>query len=273
MQAALPPELTASPMAYAAAQRRTHAHQRVPRERFAPLWLRASLIVATVVTLALLYPKPFIESSLRQQSRPSTTTLAYLRLMVLAQPAAREPRVLLAQQALAAGDLQLSQEALAPWRRQSITALPQDLALLRLRLSAFELGMTPPASGRHASLAALYIRDAQLLAPHIEPSGLLPIARLIASLGEYQSATRLYRIIITKSADPRLRHEAFESGIRALLAAGQPAEALAFAQGELALQRPSDELWREMTRLALMADAPQLAARYARRLTGLKAPP
>jgi hypothetical protein len=272
MPAAVPPELSASPMGDSAAQRRARAHPPAVRERFAPLWLRASLIVATLVTMALLYPKPYIEESLRHGSQPSSTTLAYLRLMMLAQPAALEPRVLLAEQALAAGDLRLSQEALAPWRGRQITALPPDLALLRLRLLESELAATQRTTTRHAQLAAAYLRDAQLLAPRIDPSRLLSVSRFIAALGEYRSATRLYRLLIAETPDPQLRRAAFESGIQALLAAGQPAEALAFAQDELALMVPSAGLWREMTRLALMADAPQLAARYARRLTGLQAP-
>jgi hypothetical protein len=272
MQPAIPPELTRPPMAYTATERRAGAHQHPPRERFAPPWLRASLVVATIVTLALLYPKPYIESSLRQESQPSATTLAYLRLVVSAQPAALEPRVLLAEQALAAGDLHLSQEALAPWHGWAITALPPQVALLELRLLAAELGAARALPERHAQLAATYIRDVQLLAPRMEPSALLPLTRFIAMLGEYQAAARLYGGIIAQTADPALRREAFESGIQALLSAGRPVEALAFAQSELAFIAPSAKLWREMTRLALMADAPQLAARYARRLTGLKAP-
>ena len=272
MQPVIPPELTAPPMAYTAAQRRARAHQHPPRERFAPPWLRASLVLATIVTLALLYPRPYIESTLREESQPSATTLAYLRLMVLAQPEALEPRLLLAEQALAARDLYLSREALAPWRGRAITALPPRVALLELRLLASELEAARALAERHAELAATYIRDVQLLAPRMEPATLLPLTRFIATLGEYQAAAHLYAGIIAQTADPALRREAFESGIRALLAAGRPAQALAFAQSELAFMAPSAELWREMTRLALMADAPELAARYARRLTGLKAP-
>jgi hypothetical protein len=272
MQPAIPSELTGPPMADGAAERRARAQRQPPRERFAPPWLRASLVLATLVTLALLYPKPYIESSLRQESQPSATTLAYLRLMVLAQPAALEPRLLLAEQALAAGDLNLSREALAPWRGRAITAPPPQVAVLRLRLLAAELEAARPFPERHAQLTDAYLRDVQLLAPRMEPPALLPLARFVATLGEYQAAAQLYRDIIAQAADPALRREAFDGGIQALLAAGRPVEALAFAQSELTFIAPSAGLWREMTRLALMADAPQLAARYARRLTGLKAP-
>jgi polysaccharide biosynthesis protein PelB len=247
-------------------------HPEPPRERFAPPWLQASLILATVVTMALLYPKSYIESSLRQQSQPSATTLAYLRLMVSAQPSAVDARVLLAQQALSAGELALARDALAPWLHPAISALPPQIALLRLRLLSAELNATPPASLRHAEIAAIYLRDALLLAPRMDSSGLLRVARFIAAQGQYRTAADLYRRIIAQSPDPGLRLKAFHGGIKALLAAGQPADALAFAQQALARVPPSAALWRQMTQLALTADAPELAARYARRLTGLKAP-
>lgn len=267
-----PPELTASLAAHAAPERRARTHEPPLRERFAPLWLRASLILATLVTMALLYPKPYIESSLRHGSQPSATTLAYLRLMVSAQPEGLDTRMLLAQQALAAGELSLARDALAPWLHRPASALPLKLALLRLRLASTELNATRLSATHHAEVLENYLRDVLLLAPRMDSSELLPAARFIAAQGQYPIAAGLYRRIISQSPDPVLRLEAFHGGIDALLAAGQPSEALAFAQQGLALVPPSPALWREMTRLALAADEPELAARYARRLTGLKAP-
>jgi tetratricopeptide (TPR) repeat protein len=266
------PALTASLTARTAPERRARRHEEPPRERFAPLWLRASLVLATLVTMALLFPKPYLESSLRHESQPSPTTLAYLRLMVLAQPSGLDARVLLAQQALTAGDLALARDALAPWLHGTISALPLKVALLRLRLLSAELNATRPADLRHAEVAETYLRDALLLAPRMDSSELLRLARFIAAQGQYRIAADLDRRIIAKSPDAALRLAAFHGGIQALLAAGQPAEALAFAQHALPLVPSSAALWREMTRLALMADAPELAAQYARRLTGLKAP-
>ena len=268
----LPPGLTAAPTAHGSPERRAHSHQRPPRERFAPLWLRASLILATVVTLALVYPRSYIEANLRRQTHPSATTLAYLRLMMSAQPSAREVRLLLAEQALAAGELSLSRAALAPWSDRTIPALPLDVALLRLRLLRAELDATRDASTHHAQLAGDYVRGVVLLAPRLNSDELLSAARRIAALGAYRTAARLYRRIVAGTPDAALRLEAFESGISALLAAGRPAEALALAQRELAFVPRSTGRWREMTRLALMADDPKLAARYARRLIGVQAP-
>jgi polysaccharide biosynthesis protein PelB len=266
------PEVMAAATSYAAPERRAHAREPPPRERFAPLWLLASLILATVATLAFLYPRAYIESSLRQESRPDSATLAYLRLMVMAQPAAIDARILLAREALAAGNISLSRYALGPWLHQGIAALPPDIALLRLRLLRSELAAAPPASMRHAELADAYTRAVLLLAPRMGASELLRGARRVAALGQYRTAARLYRHIIARAPDAALRLEAFHGGVEALLAAGRPADALAFAQDELALVPASTGLWREMTRLALMAGAAHAAARYARRLIELETP-
>jgi len=263
---------TADVTSYAAPERRAHAREPLPRERFAPLWLRASLILATVATLAFLYPRAYIESNLRQKSRPDAATLAYLRLMVLADPAAGDARSLLAQQALAAGDISLSRYALAPWLEQGIAALPPNIALLRLRLLQAEIGAARPASRRHAELADAYTRDVLLLAPRMGAFELLQVTRNVAALGQYRAAARLYRQIITQTPDAALRLEAFHDAIAALLAAGRPGDALAFAQDELALVPASAALWRQMTRLALQADASSAAAGYARRLIGRETP-
>lgn len=266
------PEVTTAATSYVAPERRAHAREPPPRERFAPLWLRASLILATVATLAFLYPRAYIEGSLRQEPKPDATTLAYLRLMVMAQPAAVDIRILLAREALAAGNVSLSRYALAPWQHQGVAALPPDIALLRLGLLRSELAAAPPSSMRHAELADAYTRDVLLLAPRMGSSELLRGARIVAALGQYRTAVRLYRDIIAQTPDALLRLEAFHSGVAALLAVGRPADALAFAQEELAFVPASAELWREMTRLALMADDTRAAARYARQLIGLETP-
>ena len=266
------PDLTDRSPAHAVAERRAGSRNRPPRERFAPLWLRASLILATVGALGLLYPKDYIESRLQRGSAPSAAALAYLRLMVRAQPAVTETRVLLAQQALSAGELALAHHALAPWAARRIAALPPNIALLRLRLLRAELYTQLPTSERHAALAQAYTRDVLLFAAHMTPSELLREARFAAALGQYRTAADLYRQVISQSRDPAMRLEAFYAGIEALRAAGQPLDALAFARHELTTMPPSAELWRALTRLALLADAPRVAAQYARRLVGLEPP-
>jgi hypothetical protein len=264
----MPQAATHAP-AQAPPERRARAHGEPQRERFAPLWLRISLILATIATLALLYPRSYIEGSLRRAPAPNAATLAYLRLMVMAQPAAVDTRMLLARQALIAGDLPLSRDALAPWRDRPMGALPLGIALLELRLLRVELSAQPSTSPRHARLVAAYTRSLMLLAPRMGTPLLLRQARFATGLGRYRTAVSLYRYLIRRSADGAVRAAAFRAGIDALRAAGRPRGALTFARDQLAAVPPSPGLWRLMTRLALMADAPRLAAHYARRLVGL----
>ena len=266
------PDLTGHSPAHAVTERRAGSREQPPRERFAPLWLRASLIVTTLGALGLLYPKYYIESRLNRQSTPNAATLAYLRLMVRAQPAATATRILLAQQALSAGQLPLARDALSPWAARRSAALPLEIALLRLHLLRAELYAQQPTSRRHGALARAYTRDALLLAARMDASALLREARFVAGLGQYRAAAELYRRVIGQSRDPAVRLEAFYAGIEALRAAGQPLDALAFARRELTAIPQTTELWRALTRLALMADAPRLAAQYARRLVGLERP-
>lgn len=254
----------------AVAERRAHSRAPAEREHFAPLWLRASLIVATLIALVLLYPRYYIESSLKHSSAPNAATLAYLELMVRSQPAATETRVLLARQALKAGRIALARRALAPWAQRRWATLTPDIALLRVHLLRAELYRQPLTSRRHGHLAAAYTHEVLRLAPRLDTRHLVREARTVAALSHYRAAAQLYRYVIARSPDPALRLEAFYDGIAALRAAGRPLDALAFARQELAAIPPTVALWRALTRLALSADAPRLAAHYARRLIGLQ---
>lgn len=272
MESVTVPDLTRPVPAHALPERRARSHREPPRERFAPLWLRASLVLATFAALGLLYPKYYVEGRLRRVSAPNAATLAYLQLMVRAQPAAADTRILLARQALAAGNLALARQALAPWLQRALTKLPLNVALLRLRLLRAALTAQALSSARHAQLAEAYIRGIVLLAARMDAPDLMREARFAATLGQYLMAAHLYRDVIAQTRNPALRIAAFYEGIEVLRAAGRPGDALMFAQQELPLMPQTIELWRQMTRLALLADAPKVAARYARRLVGMPTP-
>lgn len=264
------PAPTAHGPAHPIPERRARSHGEPPNERFAPLWLRTGLVLATLVTLGLLYPKAYIETRLRRAPPPNAATLAYLRLMVMAQPAQVDTRILLATQALTAGDIALTRYALEPWRARGLAGLPLDIAVLRLHLLRAELYTQRTGPMAASPLAAAYAHAVLLLAPRMKPAQLMREARFAAALGRYRAAAQAYRLVIRRTADARLRRRAFDQGIAALRAAGQPSEALAFAREELAFVPHCASLWRLMTRLALMADAPSLAAQYARRLIGFE---
>lgn len=258
-------------LAHAApSDRREHASARASRERFAPPWLILGVLVATLSALAFLYPRSYLETHLRQHPQPNAATLAYLRLMVMAQPSASDSRILLARAALTAGDIGLADYALTPWRAQDIAQLPLQLARLRLHLLRLELYAAALDSTRKSRLASAYVYDLEQLAPRLDAAALLREAHFAVALGYNPTAAQLYRQVIARASSPKLRREAFQAGIKALLAAGQARAALAFAQREQASLPPSLERWRQLTHLALMAGRSRLAARYARHLVGLK---
>ncbi|MDA8094616.1 MAG: hypothetical protein M0T84_12055 [Betaproteobacteria bacterium] len=253
------------------AQRRVGAHQAAPREHFAPLWLLASLVLATLAALVFLYPKTYILQTLRANPQPTLATLAYLRLMVSEEPTAADTRILLAQEALAAGDWPLARYALSPWLNEKPAAMPPAVGSIWLRLQQAELGGAHTLAARRNALSKEHVQDLLALAPRMAPSALLHEIHFVASLGHYRTSARLCALLIRRTRNTALRQAAFDSGIKALLASGDPAAALAFAQADLPLMPPSHALWREMTGLALEAGNPGIAAQYAHHL--VKLPP
>ncbi len=241
----------------------------IARERLAPSWLLAGLVLATLAILLILYPRTYIEADLRAHPQPNAATLAYLRLIVIAQPRARDMRILLAEQALSVGDISLSRYALAPWLQQGFAVLPLNIGLLRLHLLRVELYAARPGSAGYTKLAETYARSLLLLAPRIKVIDLLTAIHFVAGLGQYVTAAQLYRNLIARTHSASLRRQAFRGGIGSLLAAGKPRVALDFARAEIGYIQLDDALWRRLIRLALLADRPHLAARYARRLLGM----
>lgn len=239
------------------------------RERFAPRLLLLGLLAGTLVAMYFLYPKAYIENNLHTHPQPDATTLAYLRLLVRVEPHNEKLRLLLVREALAAGQLSLAKEAFAPWQHTPVSHLPLAVARtqLRIRLVAFQ---TASLNAVHrTALANAYVSDLMALAPRMRPEELLKKAKIVLALGRYDAAANVDRIAIRMSTSGRVRTTAFYDGIDALLAANNPTEALAFAQSEMRWLSPDERLWRVLTRLAISANQPVIAAEYARRLVGM----
>ncbi len=257
------------PAPHARAARVGRARRTIPRERLAPLWLLGSLILATIGALLVLYPKAYIEANLTATRMPNTASLAYLRLLVRAHSDEPAARILLAEQALTVGDIDLSHRALAPWLHGSLRHVPLQIAMLRLHLLEAELRAASRRPEQRGRLAAIYARDAADIAPRMRMPALTDTIRMLTGLGQFDTVTVLYRDMIDRARNQAARRHGFLGGIAALLAAGRPQAALNFARSELDRVQPDDVIWRHMIRLALMADQPVLAAHYARRLVGM----
>lgn len=246
------------------------AHLLGYRERFAPRLLLLGLFLGTLVAMYFLYPKTYIEKNLGANPRPDATTLSYLQLLVRVEPKNERLRLLLVREALAAGQLRLAQTAFAPWRNTPVPQLPLSIAMLRLRIRLITVQAAPANSPDRVMLADGYVHDVLALAPRMQPQALLQKAKVVLAMGRYGTAADIDRLVIRESTSARLRRTAFYDGINAFLAANQPATALAFAQSEIGRLTPDDILWRRLTRLALSANRPLIAAKYARQLVGMR---
>lgn len=251
------------------ADRRQAATTPPRREPFASYWLLVAIFGATLFALWLLFPKTYIENTLRTQARPDVAMLAYLQLLVRANPGDPGTRRLLAEKALVARNLPLARSALAPWQNRPIDALPVDIARLQLALLQMELLAEPAGTPARRVQKAAYITALNRLAPLLSAPQLLEEARFAQDVGLAKTVVLLDRMILRRSNDIALHHKAYSQGIAALLAAGTPRMALDFARTEISRVAHNDALWRRLIHLALAADRPDLAARYARRLVGM----
>lgn len=151
-----------------------------------------------------------------------------------------------------------------------------DAALVRAttpgdKLRALHLGINSLlASGDPKAALRFAVRQAR----HIPDEAALwhSLFQLGMQAGEPLEATDYARRWFRLANSPVERRQAFDGLIHAYLAAGKPGEALDLAGALLPDIVPDRSLWRRLTRLALAADRPHLAARYARRLVGLPEP-
>lgn len=240
-------------------------------ERFAPGSLLLGLFIAGIFAAFWLFPRHYILAQMSSPQHPSPISLAYLTLAIRSQPRDTTLRFLLARQALDSGRLMLARSALLPWERRSWRQLPLAVAKLRLRLLLKEMRRLTRGTQPYTSITDEYVRGIDILLPRLSCRRLSEESNLLAGIGQFMLAVHLDRRILARTNDARLQKKAYLQGIRTLLGAGEPVLALKFARRELSRITPDLALWRLLTRLALMANKPALAARYARYMVGLDA--
>ncbi|AOU97143.1 hypothetical protein BI364_03215 [Acidihalobacter yilgarnensis] len=139
----------------------------------------------------------------------------------------------------------------------------------RDRTSAFRLGIDSLlASGDPEAALRFAIRETQRMMP---PSAMLwrTLFHLSIQAGKPGSAARYAQSWYQLADSPAQRRKAFDAVVEAYLSAGRPDIALQTARTLLPGMHQDRSLWRRMTRLALSANQPRLAAHYARLLVGL----
>lgn len=251
--------------------------------------------------LALVFPYQSIESRIARQAQVvDPLQIEYTRLWLSVRPEAHELRFMLAQQLARIGDYagaraelqrlirhagpELAARAVLfeievglreayaflpddPRRRRVLTELQARLHALAqedwppeiqlaLAEKAVEIGAASPAARLYAQVLA---RDLTLPASAWEDA-----AQRMRALGEIDLAVKLYlraRSVAAQRADKR---RLYIAALRTLLGAGRHQDALACAQEALGDLADDTATLEFLTRLALAANRPDVAQRYAR---------
>lgn len=259
--------------------------------------------------LALVFPYRSIDEELaRARHLADPLQIAYLRAWLNVRPERGSLRLTLAQQLAEAGELEAARAQLQPLRADKDARLRQQALLLALDIETIELGRLDPndpqRTQRQRALqdelrrvvqdrlgspvnefdielarraAALQAHEATRLVyqrllsggARLPAAGWEDAARAMLGLGEAGLAAQLY-FAARDSASPRSeQRRLFIAALDALQGTGRPALALQAAQRELGALATDTEVLEYLTRLALAANRPDLAQRYAQMLLRL----
>jgi hypothetical protein len=273
------------------------------RQRLIPPWIALGFGLMVALGLALLFPFRGLEAELgRAAARPDALQIAYLEVWLGVRPGREQLRYLLAEQLLAGDDLDRAEFHLARLATSADARLRDRADLLALDVELRRLqALSPGHPERPARQAALRGRFGALLARDLAPDVGTELARRAAALGAADLAALWYeRLLAAQAALPagfweaaatqalqwgehrlaaRLLMQAratartlaeqrrlFIAALRTLQAAGLFDEAFAAAERHLGALATDTQTLEFLTRLALAANRPDLAQRYAIRL-------
>jgi hypothetical protein len=270
------------------------------RTRLLPPWVALAFGAAVALALALLFPFQGLQRTLERADAPLDALLiAYVEAWLVARPQNAALRLSLARQLMRAGDWQRAQAHLArvlaegdageqrtarrllfdaDWERlQRLEAGDEAAATLReaLRQQLHEALQTEPdpVAGLQLAQRALALGETALAVAYWErllaaspalPAALWESAGLQAlAVGRHVLAARL--LLAARGAERRLaeRRRLFLAAMRAAQAGNALAEALDLAERHLGELVADTETLEFLTRLALAANRPDLAQRYA----------
>jgi protein involved in temperature-dependent protein secretion len=270
------------------------------RQRLVPPWIAVAFGLMVAGGLALLFPFRGLEAELgRAGLRPDALQIAYLETWLAVRPERAQLRYLLAQQLVAAGDFARARLHLRHLAEGADTPLRLRAELLDIDIALRELeAMTLGHPERPAREMALRERFGTLLArdvptelglelaqravqvgaggaaidwferllarrPALSANGWEVIARQVLQLGEHDLAARL--LMQAREVAPNLAEQRrlFIAALRALQAASRFDEALALAERHLGALAGDTATLEYLTRLALAANRPDIAQRYA----------
>ncbi len=176
-------------MAPRASRYRRHATPLLKSHFVGPGHLVA-LCGAMLVLAVLMFPKEFINQQLRAGGPPQAATIAYLQLLLHAQPSDQTIRLQLVHERLRAGQLAEAEVALAPLidhaGSESSAVASLWLSLRRAQFVAIPSG----APGREAARRA-YANALNRLGSRLSPAGQLAETNHAIESGLYLTAARL----------------------------------------------------------------------------------
>lgn len=271
------------------------------RQRLIPAPIALAFGALVAVALALLFPFRGLETQIgRDGPRPDALQIAYLEAWLTVRPQRAQLRYVLAHKLVHDGQYERAQEHLGqlaagddPRLRSRAELLAIDIGLrqlaplapddpqrearateLRARLAALLARSDLPAevglllAQRAAALGAgAVVNDwyARLLrqAPPLPAAHWEDGARLLLAAGEHRLAARLFLQASLAAPAAGERRRLFLQALRTLQAASLFDEALALADAHFETYAADTEVLEFLTRLALAADRPEAAQRYA----------
>lgn len=160
-----------------------------------------ALCCVIAVLAVLLFPKEFINQQLHSGAPPHAATIAYLQLLLRAQPSDRTIRLQLVHERLRAGQLEAAEAALAPLINRAAPASP-PVAALWLSLRRAQFVAIPPGSPRREQARADYARALDHLGSRLTFADQLAETRHAIAAGLYDTAARLATRLLEATATP-----------------------------------------------------------------------
>ncbi|MEK9950907.1 MAG: hypothetical protein VW687_01925 [Curvibacter sp.] len=270
----------------------------IPRERLTSGWQLLLVLLVVLTLFYVVFPKRVLMQRLYDDTVLDALALSYLQNIFRADTRNTDAALLLARHHADTLDPRELEALVAPHTRSSdgrqrelahallIHALQRQLladrdpgarAELRGRLEALLgslLEARLPATLAHAYAALAYRLNLgelamRLLRPFLadaSPEALERYGHDAQARGEHVLASHYFLLARERSTQLEDMRRRFQLGLNALVAAGQAPQALEQAEHHLGALESDLPTLRYLTRLALAAGQPVVAARYARRL-------
>lgn len=163
---------------------------------------RGQLVALCVAMLALgvmLFPKALIDRQLHTLAAPDATTIAYLQLLLRAQPDELTTRMQLVRQRLRAGQLQQAESELAPLVERPGPP-PGQVGLMWLTLRRAQFLAVPATAPQRALVRARYARALSQFGSQLTPTQQVGELHRAIDAGMYQVAAQLAGELLTGNA-------------------------------------------------------------------------